>query len=77
MRTDQTFKPCKPHPVKCGNKTVMVFETPFFEMNGSRFKLIGSEIGPEDVIHDVMNFDTRDIKQIVHDRLIQIITQKL
>lgn len=74
MRNEQQFKPCTPHPVKCGSKSVMVFETPFFEFGGSRFKLIGTEITPDDVIHDVMNFDTREVKQIAHDRLIQLLT---
>lgn len=73
MEKDKRFNPCVPKPVKCGNNTVMVFETLFFELKGSRFKLIGAETTEKDTIHDVMNIDTREIKQITHSRLIQIL----
>jgi hypothetical protein len=64
-----TFNPCTPRPVQSGKNIVLVFDTPFFETNGNRYKLIGGEITKDDVIQSVMNIDTKVIKEIPHKQL--------
>ncbi len=69
MDRKPTFNPCTPRPVQSGKNIVLVFDTPFFETNGNRYKLIGGEITKDDVIQSVMNIDTKVIKEIPHKQL--------
>lgn len=65
------FNPCIPRAVKCGSKVVYVFDTLYFQIRGKRYKLIAAENHPKDVLHTVMNIDTREIRNVPHSRLIE------